>query len=178
MADSVRRQLGDDLAAAFEALTIVNGAKVDVALVQRYMQQPEEHPNDLGYGYWRIGFLLGKETRRSTDPGLIDWELEGEAQIATSASMDQWDSTEIAAGAIEEWRAQAGADALDELKHALEGTALAVSRNNLAISTTVTERYVDEGFSAREASSQGGRHVYAGAFCRFRIFYQDNMART
>lgn len=177
MADSVRRQIATHLAAAFEALTTANGSKVNVTLVERYLQQPAEHPADLEG--WRVGFYLGRETRQDTNPGQILWSLEGEAQAATSVNIQEtWDAEDLADGVVEQWRQEQAADALDELKHALEGAAGAVSRGGIAINTEITSRYADEGFPAKDASSNGGRDVYCGCVCAFKILYLDQPTRT
>lgn len=177
MADSVRRQIAADLASSFAALTTANSSKIHVALVQRYLIQPEEHPT--GIDGWRVGFYLGKETRLRTDPGMIVWQLEGEAQASTARVLSEyWDPEDADTGVIEEWRQEAAADAMDELKHALEGSGAAVNRGGLAITTEILDRYADEGFPAKDATSRGGREVFCGCLCRFRITYLDQPSRT
>lgn len=74
----------------------------------------------------------------------------------------------------EEARAEVIGDLLDDIQGALSGTVAASTRNALAISTTITEQWTDEGEETAVVLESG--HVIAFAIVRANILYQEERA--
>ncbi len=142
MATPPRKLIFDDLITSLSGISVAAGYRMTVARVDRYLLGWDEVP--LTTTPWIGCALLGQE-RLAYKPGLVDVVLPFTVAAVQSSTTDD----------TEAWRDEQAANMLDDIRHALMGDGVALTRSGNAVATKITQQWADVGMPVRDVREHG-----------------------